>query len=224
MPTLLTADELAAVRAFPTPTVANALERLGVPGGFTGPGVLAPFPNMPAFVGYAVTLTVRSSHPIPKPIARKPYWDYVQVAAGPKVVVAQELEHPAAGAYWGEVNASIHIALGCVGLLTDGAVRDLDEVGRLGFPFLAGSVTVSHAHAQMVGFGEPVTVFGLRVRSGDLIHADRHGAVVIPPAVAKNVAAACRAIEEYERPILALCRAGDLDPAALAKLLGDEVV
>ena len=223
-PAPLTPDELAELRRFPSPTVANALERFRVRGrceGVTHIGVQCQFPELGPVVGYAVTATARSARPPEggKPASRKPYWDYVLTVPPPRLVVVQELDQPPGGALWGEVNASIHLALGCVGVLTDGTVRDLEEVGRLGFQFWAAGVEVSHGYARVERFGEPVTVFGLAVRPGDLIHADRHGAVVIPAAVARDVAAACRAVEAYERPMLELCRSAEFSTAKLAELM-----
>jgi regulator of RNase E activity RraA len=227
-PTLLTHDELAVLRRIPSPTVANAIERFGLRSrrqGVTGPGVACPFPEIGPLVGYATTLTVRSAEPPRRPTPpRKASWDYVLTVPEPRIVVAQELDQPPGGAFWGEVNASIHKALGCVGVLTNGTVRDLEEVRRLGFQFWAAGVEVSHGYAHLESFGEPVTVYGLAVRPGDLIHADRHGAVVIPAEVAREVAAACRAVDEHERPMLELCRGGEFTTAKMAELLRDPTI
>jgi regulator of RNase E activity RraA len=184
------------------------------------------FPEIGPVVGYAVTATARSARPAEggKPASRKPYWDYVLTIPAPRLVVVQELDQPPGGALWGEVNATIHKTLGCVGVLTDGTVRDLEEVSRLGFHFLAAGVEVSHGYARVEGFGQPVTVFGMAVNPGDLIHADRHGAVVIPAAVAREVAAACRAVDDYERPMLQLCRSPEFSPAKLAELMSNAPV
>jgi regulator of RNase E activity RraA len=221
---VLTPDELAELRRFPSPTVANALERFRLRSrcdGVTHIGVQCQYPELGPVVAYAVTLTVRSARPPEggKSPSRKPYWDYVLTAPAPRIVVAQELDQPPGGSFWGEVNANIHQALGCVGALTDGTVRDLDEVRRLGFHFLSAGVEVSHGYARLEAFNVPVTVFGMAVRPGDLIHADRHGAVVIPAAVARQVADACRAVEEYERPMIQLCQSPEFSTAKLAELM-----
>jgi regulator of RNase E activity RraA len=218
--------DLDALRRFPTPTVANALERLGVFTGYTDGRVRCLFPELGVTVGYAVTATIRSHRLPDRPRfpSRKPYWDQVLAAPGPKIAVHQDLDRPPAGAYWGECNANIHTALGCVAAVVDGAVRDLEEVRALGFPLFAAEVTVSHAFTHLDGWGEPVTVFGMRVCPGDLLHADRHGAVVIPAPLAPRVADACRAVEEYERPVIRLCRSGEFSTARLAELLQSETV
>jgi regulator of RNase E activity RraA len=225
----LTPDELAELRRYPSPTVANALERFRVRGrceGVTHLGVRGMFPELGPAVGYAVTLTARSAAPPEggRYASRKPYWDHVATIPAPRIVVAQELDQPPGGALWGEVNATIHQALGCVGVLTDGTVRDLDEVRRLGFQFWAAGVEVSHGYARLEAFNLPVTVFGMTVHPGDLVHADQHGAVVIPAAVAREVAAACRAVEDYERPMLELCRSREFSTDRLAGLMSNERV
>src|SRR5262249_61342221 len=96
-----------------------------------------------------------------KPASRKPYWDYVLTVPPPRLVVVQELDQPPGGALWGEVNASIHLALGCVGVLTDGTVRDLEEVGRLGFQFWAEGGEGSDGDGRRERVGRPGTGVGL---------------------------------------------------------------
>jgi len=128
------------------------------------------------------------------------------------------------GCFWGEVNTAIHKGLGCEGLVTDGGVRDLDMLAP-GFGVLCGKVTPSHAHVHPVAFGTPVDVFGMVVRSGDLIHADRHGTVAIPHAVARRVAAAAVLCARREEPILKTARGPDLSIAVLEAALAaaDEI-
>jgi regulator of RNase E activity RraA len=119
---------------------------------------------------------------------------------------ASDLDDPAGcGAFWGEVQSAIHVGLGARAILANGAVRDLDQWAP-GFRFLAGSIAPSHAFAGTVGFGEEVQVFGLRVRPGDLVHADRHGAVIVPPALVRAVPAAAREIAAREARLLAVAR------------------
>jgi regulator of RNase E activity RraA len=135
------------------------------------------------------------------------YYRHVAAGEGPRVVVIQDLDpEPGIGAFWGEVNTAIHLGLGCVGVLTDGSIRDLGAVAP-GFQLLAGSIMPSHAHVHVTGFGEPVTVFGLAVADGDLIHMDRHGAVIIPPGAERELPAAIRLDIAKEAPILRAARA-----------------
>ena len=220
----LTSQELDALRRINTPTVSNAIERLRVRSrdeGFTDGTIKCVFPEFPAIVGYAVTLRVRSGQPKPdeKVKSRKPYWDHIESIPAPRIVVAQELDQPPRGAFWGDVNANIHRALGCIGVITDGGVRDLDEVRALGFHFFAAEVSVSHAYARLEDFNVPVTIGGLTILPGDLIHADKHGAIVIPRGMGREVIAAAAEVEKYERPMIDLCKSSEFSTTKLARLL-----
>jgi regulator of RNase E activity RraA len=125
----------------------------------------------------------------------------------PRVIVVHDLDDPRGqGAQWGEVQANIHRALGAAGVVTDGSVRDLEEVRRLGFQFAAAHVSVSHAYVHMVDFGLPVKVGGLWISPGDLVHADHHGVVTIPRDVAERIPDAVTKLEADERKIIALCQ------------------
>jgi len=147
------------------------------------------------------------------------WWDYVQTIPAPRVIVVHDIDEPRGqGAQWGEVQANIHKALGCVGVVTDGSVRDLDEVKALGFQFAAAHVSVSHAYVHMLDFGLPVKVGGLWVKPGELIHADQHGVVTIPKEIAGQVAEAVAKIEADERKIISVCQAGDFTAARLKDL------
>ena len=163
-------------------------------------------------VGYACTATIHSAQPAPEPrnVDRRKYWEYVQAQKGPKITVVQDLSERSGGAYWGEVNSSIHRALGSLGVLTNGTVRDLEEVQLLGFHFFAAGVHVSHGYAQLEEFNRPVQVFSMLVQPGDLVHADRHGAVMIPAEVAHLVADAAANVERKEKPMLSACGAPDM--------------
>ena len=121
----------------------------------------------------------------------------------PRVVVAQDMdEPPGVGSLWGEVMASIHVSLGCVGYVTNGGVRDLTEVGLLGFAYFAASVLVSHAYVHMVDFGAPVEVGGVTVQPGQLIHADQHGVLLIPHEVAPYLAQVAEAHDALEQEFI----------------------
>ena len=220
----LTSQELDALRRINTPTVSNAIERLRMrprDEGYTNGSIKCIFPEFPAAVGYAVTLTVRSGplRPDEKAKSRKPYWDHIESVPAPRIVIAQELDQPPRGAFWGEVNANIHRALGCIGVITDGGVRDMDEVRALGFHFFAAEVSVSHAYARLEEFDVPVTIGGLKILPGDLIHADKHGAIVIPRGMAREVLAAAAEVEKYERPMIDLCKSSEFSTSKLAKLM-----
>ena len=116
------------------------------------------------------------------PNAGNEYRRYMASVPGPKIVVVQDLDRPRViGSFWGEVNSNIHRALGCVGTITDGAIRDVDEMTNAGFKALARRLCVGHAHVHPVRWGCEVEVFGRVIRPGDLIHADKHGFLVVPP-------------------------------------------
>jgi 4-hydroxy-4-methyl-2-oxoglutarate aldolase len=140
-------------------------------------------PQMGPMVGYAVTVVVEPSRPEhKKPSAWSEYRRYLAGAPGPKIVVVQDLDKPRViGAFWGEVNSNTHRALGCVGTITDGGIRDVDEMTNAGFKALARRLCVGHAYSCPIRWGVPVEVFGQRVEPGRLIHADKHGFLVVPP-------------------------------------------
>lgn len=141
-------------------------------------------PQMGPMVGYAVTCVIEPSkrgHRLDNPDAVSEYRRYVAGVPGPKIVVIQDLDKPAViGAFWGEVQANVHKALGCVGTITDGAIRDVDEMTNAGFKALARRLCVGHAWAWPIHWEVDVEVFGQRVEPGQLIHADKHGFLAIP--------------------------------------------
>ena len=144
-------------------------------------------------VGFAKTATIRARDPVGGPSytqKRLDYLDYVAAAPRPSIVVIEDKDEPPGyGAFWGEVQTNVHKALGCLGTVTNGSIRDLAAVAE-GFQMLAGSIAPSHAYARVVEFGISVTIQSMEVRSGDLIHADRHGAVVVPEQSIDAMAAA----------------------------------
>jgi regulator of RNase E activity RraA len=229
----LSQDELAALAEFDTPTICNALEVVAPERrtiGFTTETMVCPFPDRKPMVGYARTGMIRSMEKpaLDKAAMRKGRLDYYRYMADgdlPKIVVLQDLDSKKGfGCYWGEVNTAVHLGLGCAGLVTDGGVRDLDAVAP-GFDILCGKVTPSHAWVHPVSFGGEVDIFGMIVRSDDLVHADRHGAVVIPHAVARDVVAAAELCGRREEPILAAARSADFSIEKLEQALSaaDEI-
>lgn len=141
-------------------------------------------PQMGPMIGYAVTLVIEPSsaaHRKASPNASKEYRRYVASVPAPKIVVVQDLDKPdVVGSFWGEVNSNVHRALGCVGTITDGSIRDVDEMTNAGFKALAARLTVGHAHACPVRWGCQVEVFGTTIQPDTLIHADKHGFLAIP--------------------------------------------
>jgi regulator of RNase E activity RraA len=159
-------------------------------------------PQMGPMVGYAVTVVCEPGNPDHKrrnPQAASEYRRYVAGIPGPKIVVVQDLDKPAVyGAFWGEVNANTHRALGCVGTITDGAIRDLDEMYNAGFKALARRLCVGHAHSTPVRWNCEVEVFGTRIRPGQLIHADKHGFLAVPDEDVPGLLEAARFMDANE--------------------------
>lgn len=223
---MLTASQIEELKQFDTPTIANAIEFFNVQPktqGFMKPGIRKVFDNGRRMVGYAVTAKIAATTPptdAQKPLAAQ-YYASVQAAPKPTVTVLQDLDPEPIGSFWGEVQVSIHRSLGCVGVVTNGGVRDLDEVKHLDFEYFSNCLLVSHAYIHLEAVACPVEVGGLTIRPGDLLHADIHGVAVIPVAVAPHLAAACRAAQDAEMPVIGNCRkhfaAGDVDVARLAE-------
>ena len=222
----LSLEELGALRRFSTPSIANAIERFNVRPrhhGFTGPEIRCMFPELPPIVGYASTAIVRAEQPAAagRGVAVGDYWEFILSIPAPRIAVIQDIDQPCAiGSFWGEVNGNIHKALGCLGAVTNGGVRDLDEVRALGFQFLASAAIVSHAYVHLVDFGTPVKVGGLLVNPGDLIHADKHGAIAIPHEIAREVPAAAAEVERGERTIIDHSQSPDFSVQRLKELMG----
>ena len=208
----LTLSEIEELKQFTTPTIANALELLGSWDRFSGimnPRIRPLFPDMKPVVGYACTSLIAARQPAQgKLYADWPdYWRYVVTVPEPRISVGQDIDPaPSVGSIWGEVQANVHLALGCVGAVVEGAMRDLDEMHAVGFPCFAREVTISHGFAHFVDFGKAVDVGGVIVKSGDLIHADRHGVMVIPDEAAPHLSRLCRKIVQAESRLLAVVK------------------
>jgi regulator of RNase E activity RraA len=216
MPRLPAPADLAALRDFDTPTICNALE-LVAPArratGFNRRPLLAPFPALKPVVGFARTAHIRSREPRPRSREeaaeiRLGYYAHIAEEPLPSLAVIQDIDAPdqGFGAFWGEVQTNVHKGLGCIGVVTDGSVRDLDAMAP-GFFVLAGSIMPSHAHVHLVDFGGTVSVAGMLVSPNDIIHADRHGAVVVPPEVVKEIPAAVDLLSRREKVIIDAARA-----------------
>jgi len=158
-------------------------------------------PHMGPMVGYAVTVVVEPSNRehCKVPNVGSDYRNYIASMPGPKIVVVQDLDKPRViGAFWGEVNSNVHRALGCVGTITDGGIRDLDEMNNAGFKALARRMCVGHAFSCPVRWGCEVEVFGRKIQPGQLIHADKHGFLVVPPEDEPRLLEAARFMDANE--------------------------
>jgi len=212
----LSEAELDALKAWPTPAICNAIETFDVRPRNQGfmLGIKCCFPDLGPMAGYACTATMISDSPANERDhgASQAHWDNILNTPGPRVAIIQDLDEPRCiGSLWGEVNANIHKALGCLGVVTNGGVRDLDEAHEAGFQFFAADVIPSHAYVHLTGSGMRVKVGGLWVNNDDLIHADKHGVVVIPHEIARKVAEACQAVEDQERRIINYCKSPDFN-------------
>jgi len=211
-------EEFEFLRSIDTPTVCNLVEivtpaRRGA--GYTVKHLHCPFPDLPPMVGFARTVTIKAKDAFGMGDAgyiqrRLDYLDYVAAEPRPSVMVIEDLdEEPGHGAFWGEVQSNVHQALGCLGTITNGSVRDIPMIPP-GFQMLAGSIGPSHAYVHMVEYGGEVNVHGMTVRSNDLIHADRHGAVVVPLDKIGEMKTALVGLAEREAKIIKAARAPDM--------------
>lgn len=225
----VTDSSLAALTQWDTPTICNALEIVAPERratGFTTGAFVCLDPKLRPMVGYARTATIRATAPPVEDAEavkarRARYYEYLADAAGPTIAVIEDLDAaPGFGAFWGEVNTAVHRGLGCAGGITNGSMRDLDDCAP-GFQLLAGKVGPSHAHVHVTGFGAPVTIFGMRVEHDDIIHADRHGAVVIPARVVADLPAAVAMLQRREAVILEAARGAGFDIDALRRATAD---
>jgi regulator of RNase E activity RraA len=224
----LPASLLEALGRYDTPTICNALEIVAPHRrliGFTTKPLVCPFPDLSPIVGYARTATIRATSASGLPAAeqqkqRIAYYEYVGTGPGPRINVIQDIDGAdiGFGAFWGEVQSNVHKALGCLGVVTDGSIRDIPQWAQ-GFQALAGSIGPSHAYVHADSFGGQVRVAGMTVHSGDLIHADRHGAVVIPLEVAARVPDAAELCGRRETPILEIARSKDFSLEKLKEAL-----
>ena len=208
MPVSLTKEQTAFLQSIDTPTVCNIVEMVAPERrghGYTVRHLHCPFPNLPPIVGFAKTVTAKAKDKVALGDymgKRLDYLDYIASAPTPSIAVIEDLDDEVGyGAFWGEVQSNIHKALGCLGVITNGSIRDIPMIAP-GFQMLAGSLAPSHAYTHVEDFGIPVTVHGMAVKSGDLIHADQHGAIVVPLDILDKLPAALNDINAREARII----------------------
>lgn len=225
---VLSQQQLEAFLEYDTCSIANAIECFGVRlrnEGFTRPG-LDCLTGDARVLGYAATFRVKSADP-PLTGGRfeesTDWWEEVRSMPSPKIAVFQNIDEGGdAGSCVGEVHAAILKAFGCAGLVTDGSVRDITGIKKLGdFPIFAPSVSVSHSYMHIIDFGTPVNIFGLAVRQGDLIYADCHGVLAIPIEIAAELPAVAERLRSKDRRIIQLCKSADFSPEKLLQLLNE---
>jgi 4-hydroxy-4-methyl-2-oxoglutarate aldolase len=218
-------EHLDALRRLDTCTVSNAIETFQVRlrnAGFADSRVGCVFEDLPPMVGYAATARLRSGEP---PIAgfyhdRTDWWNSILQVPAPRIAVLEDLdEPPGVGAFLGDMHAAILGALGCVGYVTNGAVRELPRVREMGLQLFAANVAVSHAYAHIFDFGAPVKVGGLEVRPGDLLHGDRHGVLTVPKKIASEIPAVAAKLQAAEHRVIGLCRSQEFSVEKLRRVL-----
>ena len=224
-PPPLSDDTLDWLRSVDSPTIANAIEPFAVRdrcAGFIGGAVQCQFPELGPMAGRALTVTMTS---VPGPTASRDgywrMWDALDAAGPPSVLVIADLSGaPNRCAYSGEMMATLAQRLGAVGMVTDGALRDVDEVRAIGFHYFMRFPVVSHGNFEIVSVGEPVVLDGERIVTGDLLHGDRNGIVVIPDALLDRLPEAVATVRQREREQLEFMRGDDFSLAALKERSG----
>jgi 4-hydroxy-4-methyl-2-oxoglutarate aldolase len=219
------------LRRLDTCTVSNAIERFDVRPrneGFMYRSIRCRFPHFAPMLGYAVPARIRSTTPpaTAPPITRGCYydrmdfWRYLVTVPEPRVMVLQDADRsPGFGAFVGEIHAQIAKALHCAGCVTNGAVRDLPAVEAVGFQMFSANLSVSHAYAHIVEFGEPVEIGGLKIHAGDLIHADRHGVLLVPFSIAADIPRVAASLVAQERKLIEFCQSPAMTLEGLAAQL-----
>jgi 4-hydroxy-4-methyl-2-oxoglutarate aldolase len=225
--TLLRLEEL---RRFSTCLVASAIETFEVrlPNtGFSDSSIRGIFEDLPPIAGYATTARIRTADPPMEGggyvYERADWWRHILTVPAPRIVVIQDVDSPPGlGAFVGEVHANILRALGCVGLVTNGAVRDLNAVHDSGFQMFAGNVSASHAYAHIFDFGGTVEVARMTIQPGDLLHADRHGVLSVPLEIADQIPPEAARLDERRKRIVEFCRSANLSIEQLSGICCEE--
>lgn len=187
---------------------------------FTQPGLLRRFASTERLVGYAVT--AKFSTDADDARGRREnvdYYNYIFKQPGPKVAVSLDVSaQPGSGSSWGRVNANLHQALGCRGVITNGGVRDIEEFAKIGFQVFSAHLTVGHGNPHIISFGEPIELLGAGIRPGDVVCADQHGVIVIPPDALPHIADAVAEGERRVAPVIAYCQAPGFTVAGLIEM------
>jgi 4-hydroxy-4-methyl-2-oxoglutarate aldolase len=222
----LTDDLVESLRQLDACRVSNAIETLDRRlrnEGYANGTIRALFPELRASVGHAVTARVRCS--TPPPVGhnyhdRTDWWNYLLTVPAPRIAVIEDVDPtPGAGAFVGQVHANILRALGCTACVTNGGVRDLPAVRRVGFQLFAATVSVSHAFVHVVDFGQPVTVGGLHVTSGDILFGDMHGVLTIPTDIVGDLPRIANRMFAQEQRVVDHCQSPDFSLDTLRALL-----
>jgi 4-hydroxy-4-methyl-2-oxoglutarate aldolase len=226
MAPVLNAEQLNALRQIDSCMAANAVETFNLRlrnTGFTNGSIRCMFPDAPPMVGYAATARLRSGEPPMKGGAfhdRTDLWNSILSIPSPRVLVLQDMDDPPGrGAFMGDVHAAILKALGCLGCVTNGAVRDLPSVSTMGVQLFGGNVVVSHAYAHIFDVNAPISVGGMDVRPGELLHGDRHGVLTVPAQIAAEVPDVAAKLGRVERKVIEFCQSSSFSVAKLSEIM-----
>jgi len=226
---VLNETEFNSLRSLGSCAVANAIERFHVQlrnEGHTADELTCRFPEMPPVLGYAMTLKVRAGTPPTKGkvfFENADWWNLLLAVPSPRILVIQDMDRtPGMGALVGEVHASILQSLGCIGVMTNGAVRDLPEIRPMGFQMFSGSLSVSHAYSHLVGIGGAAQIGGLEISPGDLLHGDCHGIVNVPKELASRIPATAAALRQKEAEIITYCQSPAFTVEGLRALIAGD--
>ena len=223
--TPIDSDLLETLRKIPSCSIANAIETFNYQPrniGFMGPEIKSIFPDMGHMIGYAVTAKIVADAPPSghMNVARTEWVDEIMKVPAPRVLVLEDLDWPnPIGSFWGEVQANLHRALGAVGTVTNGGVRDLDEMQEVGFFAFASCVLVSHAYVHITDVGVPVKIGGLEVNPGDIIQGDQHGVIKVPRDLAADIPAAVKRVEDGEQELIGYANSEGFSVEGLKEML-----
>lgn len=214
------------LKEFSSCSIANAIECLNVRlrnVGFGDSSVQCRFPHFPPVIGYAVTLRLHGANPPMEGgfyVDRTDWWDDLAEMPAPHIVVIEDADRRVGtAAFVGEIHAAILQAMGCVAVITNGAVRDLEQVERLGFQLFSGNVSVSHSYAHVARVDTPVCVAGLNIIPGDLLHGDQHGIVKVPSDSLETILGIAGRLRSREQEILRFCQSDHFSREGLRNLL-----
>jgi regulator of RNase E activity RraA len=226
-PSTLAFSELEALRCLDTCLVANAIETFNErlrSEGYADNSVRCLLPQLGTMVGYAATIKVRGSDLSTTGYLyseNTEWFDYLNSLPTPRIVVVQDVSTKVGlGSYVGAVHANIFKAMGCVGVVTNGSVRDLPAAETMGFHLFGHGVAVSHAYMHVVDYDCSVEIAGLTVRSRSLLHGDQHGLQAVPLDLAPKIPAAAERIRKKEEAIIHLCKSPEFSVEKLRKVLG----
>ena len=202
-----------ALSRFGTSILADAMERLNIQlrnQGFTKPGLHCFDDRCASIAGFAGTARIRTSDPsiTGQPFYRHPdWWDEINRLPRPRIVVIEDIDHPAGmGASIGQVGAAMFGALDCKGAITNGSVRDAGVSSRMGFSMFGAHQSPSHSYAHLVEHSVPVEIFGLKINPGDLLVADRHGLLAVPPGLAQRLCAEAEEVRRRKEVFVEYCK------------------